>query len=355
MASTAKKTAGAGGGGGGDGPLLLAKGLSPDSDAMRRAAAEFGLEVPTTQGEAADRELLGALRIKVRALLRPIPRNSQLECQKCGERSTNATEFCPFCGDPGIDESDDGSVAAEVVEQGVGIATTPSASPPRNLDAAMAELETKLVERLQKITSLGDSAVGNTWEMGQAVKEIHDQQLFKARGYQSFRQFADRELPMKRQTAYRLMQIVERFDRETFIKAGFSRLNEIVDAPPASRAKLLAEAKSGTSTRDLRVQSRPKKAIPKSTERQSAPPPADGKVTVLAKIDGKPKQIGFKSLKAGGPIPFAGKVKRMTADAYADVELTPDVFVRIALRTSGEDLIGLTVSFVRAKEPVAAE
>lgn len=331
-------------------PLALANGFPPDLDAMKRAAVVLKVPAPAGNGEAPMRELLGALRLEMKKRLKPVPKGDQLVCQQCGERSTDDTDFCPFCGDQGV--ADDEALPEQ------GISSAPVLEPERDVEGALSNLAGELDDRLARLSELKLGLVDSTYDMGVLVKEIHDRQLYKAKGYDNFKQFAEKELPFSRQTAYQLVQITEKFDKKTYLEVGFRKLKTIASIDDsAERDRALSQAKSGVSARALEGDTASNGKRPARTAgptergktRAAAPPPEDGKVTLLGKLDGKAREVQFKSVKSGGPLQSAGKVTMVVADAYGEIEIAHDVFLRIGLRVSGKDLVGLSAELVRAK------
>lgn len=342
-------------------PLVLAKGQPPDVEAMRRAAEVHGVKVPAGFApgatpellESATRELLGLMRVKMVELNAEIEDDQQLQCHECGERSTEDTEWCPFCGDLGI--APEGEVPARAIN--ANISNLPEVAPKRNVDVAVAQLGSKLDAALAKLVELKGSILDSSYDMGLVCKQIHDEQLFKARGFDSFKQFADSaELTISRSTAYQLMGLVEKFTRETYQELGYRKLRTIAVLESGDRDKVVAEARSngGSSVREIdeKVRERRGAGSEKSRPAQSAPP-KNPRVTLLTKLDGKPRELRFKSSKSGAPIGSAAKVSQFVGDAYAEVELDGGVFLRIGLRVSGRDLIGLSAEFRRDEELAA--
>ena len=402
-------------------PFTLAKpGVAPDVGAMQRAAEAMGLPLPKgfndedVDRDLVNRQLLGTIRAKVKELLKPIPTDDQLICVKCKERSTDATEFCPYCGDTGVDEKpdpeaiaaaeaeaeaaaasalefptepdpepdpepdteedesedeededesedegavdvDDGHIPAEVVPAGAALAPA-----PRDTDEALMKLEGELTDRLTRLSSLKWNTVDNTYEMGLLVKEIQDRQLYRARGYGSFSQFAAKELPISRQTAYQMVQIVEQFTKQEFLDVGFRKLKTIAGLEEGAKKKqLLADAKAGAPAREverkaaeIKPPSKPRAsngvAKPASAAAKPVAPAAENRVTLLTQLDGKVREVPFKDGGTGALLASAGKVTMHNANAYAEIEIGDDVFLRIAVKTKGRDLIGLTTEFVRS-------
>lgn len=338
-------------------PLALASGKAPDFDIMKKAAEVHGLKVPAGTGESATRELLGILRTRMAELNEGVDDDQQLQCHKCGERSTEHTEFCPFCGDLGI--APDG--AEPPPAQAATISKLPEAAPKRDTEAAMVELGKTLDAALEELNRLKQSIVDSSYDMGVVIQRIHDQQLFKARGFDSFKQFADsNELSVSRGTAYQLMGLVEKFTREDYQTLGYRKLRTIGLLDAGDRKAAVDEAKQGKSVREVDETVRAKRESAEKP-RAGAPgvragaPPKGSKVTVLAKVDAKPRELRFKSAKSGTSLASAAKVSQVVADAYAEVELDGGVFLRIGLRVSGKDLVGLSAEFKRNTDLAAAQ
>jgi hypothetical protein len=329
--------------------LELANGTLADPVAMRRAAEILGIDLGSGKSELADRELLGALRIEIRELLKPVAPDDQLVCQKCGERSTDATEFCPYCGDGGIDN----------VGPVTGIAPAGASTTAQDVEVVVTALNLELEARLTRLAELAKTFGDCNYEMGCVVKEIHDRQLFKAKGYDSFKAFAESELPFSRATAYHMIGLVEKFDRETYAKLGYKKLRLIVSVNDSEeREKIVASANRGTSAREIQ------RTVSATKAARSGSSPAPAKelkgselsvasepkpVTVLTKVDGTTRTVGFRSAKTGDAIKSAGKVVMIDADAYAEIEVGDGVFIQVALKITGKDITGLVAKYVRAE------
>lgn len=343
------------------GPLVLGNGVKPDLEVMRKAAAVFKLPVPSGKGDSAARELVGALRVKIAQLTADVPDGQQLHCEECGERSTDDTEYCPFCGDMGIAPEDEEpkNVTAAAISK------LPEVSPQRDVEGAMTTLSQQLQMKLDEFQQLKSRVVDTTYEMGEICRDIHDRQLFKAKGFDSFKQFADSGvLPVSRTTAYALIKIVENFTREQYQELGYKKLRTIglLDSGE-ERDKVIASTTRSTPTREVEqkvkavkdAKEAKERRTPAKEERQpSSPPPKQGKVTLLTTVDGKPRELRFKSAKTSMPLGSAGKITQYDQHAYAEIELDGGVFLRIGLRVSGRDLVGLSAEFRRVEEQQAA-
>ena len=197
--------------------------------------------------------------------------------------------------------------------------------------------------------------------MGEICRDIHDRQLYKAKGYDSFKQFAEAgELPVARTTAYSLIKIVEQFSREQYGELGYKKLRTIgLLESGEDRERLVSETRQkGSGARELEaeVKQRRRGEPPEQSRPATSAPPktGDGKVTLLTKIDGKPKELRFKSAKNGAPLGSAGKVSQWDKHAYAEIDLGGGTYLRIGLRVSGRDLVGLSAEFKRVEEEVPA-
>lgn len=363
------------------GSLKLAKPEVPaDPVAMRRAAAILEVAIPT--GDNADVALLGVLRTRIQKLIKD---KTHILCMVCDERSTEQTPFCPFCGDEGevVDDQTQSESATlpEVtapVEQSKELtvaqdkdakkATKPSKAKPvkeeitvaADVSADMSALDAELEACLQKIVAYTHETIGATYEIGLILKQINDRTMYRARGFDSFRKFADAVLPMSRQTAYQLKDLVEQFDRKTFEEVGFRKLRAIASLVGESHDEAMEAARAGATATELEAMAaKAKKTRPALTsgsgadtpKKAAAPAPeTNHKVTLLTKMDDKPREVTLLSQKTGKPLSSAGKVTYQVPDAYGDIELAEGVHMRVALRIVGKDIVGFTVQYVRAAE-----
>lgn len=397
--------------------LLADRKTKPNADAMRKAAKVLGVEAPKARGAKADADLLAALREEVGKRLAQISEDDHVKCTVCGEIATDDTEFCPFCGDEGgtpeeaaklpkptapvvaedeeeewpedmnsegegdddadaeegddedesdddEDESDDDepeeegdavAVEEDAEDDGVGIAAR--ATVTKNVPAAMKGLATELDKAVERIVQLKRSAVGLSYDIGLVCREIRDKQLFKARGYKSFKEFADKELPFTRESALQLVSIVEKHTRQNYEELGYAKMRVISTVSDAgAQEELIAAAREGATTKQLKEQAvavsshtRGKAAAGKA----AAPAPEKGeRVTLLGKVNGAKKVVKFINSETGEQIANAGVFtkKSFVPSAYAELEISEGVFLRIALRTGANmELEGLTVRFQRSE------
>lgn len=332
--------------------MALANGTTrANVDALRKAAKILGVEAPKVRSAKADQELLGSIRIEVAKRLKPLSVDDHVKCGLCDEVATDDTPFCPFCGDEGSAEPTavEASVAA-IDPESVGISHTPVPTAP-NVELATQALERNLADRLMRIMELKRSTVGMTYEIGVECREIRDQKLFTVRGYTSFKQFAEKELPFTRESALNLIAIVEKHTKEDYEKIGYSKLRLIGAVSESdAKAELMEAARNGASAKELAGRAG-KTVAPAAPPKKPAPVPEAGeKITLLGTIGARAKMVKFHDADKGGEvIESAGTFKNHLPKVYGEIEIAGGVFVQIGLRISAEkELEGLTVRFVRA-------
>lgn len=374
---------------------------------MRKAAARLGVAAPQTRGAKADAELLGALRLEIGKRLAKITEDDHVKCVVCDEVATEDTEFCPYCGDEGsnsetealqiassktsnddddevegsVDEDDEGESndasdedesdeedddesdededegdegdedAGEVEEESVGIAE--GAVVAKDVGAGLKNLKSALDASLARISELKRNCVGLSYDIGLECRGIRDQQLFKARGYSSFKAFAEKELPFTRESALQLISIVEKHSRDDYAKIGYAKLRMIsAVSDSAAKTELIAAARGGASTREIKDAAAAAGGKKKSSTATAAPAAEKGeRITLLGKIGGK-KVVRFQNTETGEVIKLVGKfqTKDFTPAAHAELEISDGVFLRVGLRLgANNELEGLTVRFVRAE------
>jgi hypothetical protein len=331
--------------------MALANGTTrANVDALRKAAKILGVEAPKVRSAKADQELLGSIRIEVAKRLKTLSVDDHVKCGLCDEVATDDTPFCPFCGDEGSAEPSVEQAEATIDQESVGISHTPVPTAP-NVELATQALERNLADRLMRIMELKRSTVGMTYEIGVECREIRDQKLYAARGYTSFKQFAEKELPFTRESAHQLIAIVEKHTKEDYEKIGYSKLRLIGAVSESEvKAELMEAARNGASGKELASKAG-KTVAPAAPPKKPAPVPEAGeKITLLGTIGARAKMVKFHDADKGGEvIESAGTFKNHLPKVYGEIEIAGGVFVQIGLRISAEkELEGLTVRFVRA-------
>lgn len=303
-----------------------------------------------------------------------------VSCPACLESGTEETDFCPFCGDEGEgDEDEEGALeaAAEEAPSEPEPEPTPAAKPKRKVKketteaaetestptevkkpkrkvkaeesdgSVLAKAAKSLEEKIAQIKSYQNDIAANSYDLAVVIREIHEQELWKARGHQSFKDFIESDCDISRAMAYRLMELVKQYDRETFLKIGSTKLALVASIDDsATRDAALEAAAAGATTKELARQKEEAKGTksketPAKDEKPAKAPKKSNEITLVAKVNGKPVTHPWRSMKSARPI------KAHKDDAYAEVQISDDVVLRIALKHDGDECVGLTTSFVR--------
>lgn len=341
----------------GDRTMILENGKTrANPEVLRKAAKILGVKPPSTRGAKSDQELLGSIRLELTKRLAVASPNSHVKCPACGEVSSDEdTPFCPFCGDEGTDPNsaaspDDVAVQPAAPVVGVGIAKTPV--PTANVEVATEALVRDLESHVDRIKLLGQQTVSMSYEIGLLCKAIRDKQLYKAKGHKSFTAFAAAKgLPFARETALRLIGIVENHSKDDYDKIGYAKLSMLSAIGDVGvKAELLqaVREKPSITTRELaervgRASSLPKK-MPPSPEKEKGE-----KITLIGRIGARNQVVPFHDLQTGEVVDAAGTFKTFSENVYGELEVADGVYVRIGMRVSDDkQLKGLTVRFVRA-------
>lgn len=119
------------------------------------------------------------------------------------------------------------------------------------------------------------------WEMGEKLAEIHKKNLWKLRvntdtgknKYNGFDAFVIAELQMSPMSAYRAIEVAEKYTKEEAYALGTTKASLILQAAPQDRKKLAAAAKKGASKRTIEKgvkESRAKHGSPKKSQQAKA-------------------------------------------------------------------------------------
>jgi hypothetical protein len=316
--------------------LVLHNGkATADVEAMAKALAIFGMAtVPKKPAE-----VLMTLRQVLANKLKDLDSDAKVRCEACGEVGTDDTDFCPFCGDKGdVGEDEPEVVVEEAVVEG---------AAPESTSAAIAAADQQLQARIERIIRLKSDISGNSYDLGLEIVAIQTEQLWKARGHKSFKDFVEADLGMSRALAYRLMDVTQKHSREEFMVIGSTKLALISSIKDdEEREKVLEEARQGASTRTVEARARASKGkAPAAAKAAEAPPKKANEITLLAKVNGKATTYGWRSASTGRPL------KEHKDDSYVELELAENVRQRIALKVDREGaILGVTVQFLRVEE-----
>ncbi len=84
---------------------------------------------------------------------------------------------------------------------------------------AALERETKIIARLQKDT------VRNAWQIGKRLAQVVELELFKAGGFATVEDYAEKTLRLARSTAFQYMRIAQSFSEEVAATFGIEKLD----------------------------------------------------------------------------------------------------------------------------------
>lgn len=318
-------------------PLLLRNGSTKaDVSALSRALAVYKIAHDETASPA---DLIGLVRGELSVRLEKLDDSAKMVCDDCGEKSTEDTDFCPYCGSS--EEAPSAPVAEKAKANGASKAN--GAAAKQSEETALAAKGAALTEAIARIESLKGDMAANSYDLGLEIKRIHEEELWKARGRASFREFIEEDLTIGRSMAYKLMEVTTKFDRETFLKVGSSKLALVADIEdPAARDAALEAARNGASRRDL--DRKAGKAPDKKAAASAPPKKGPNEITLLAKVGSKAELYQWRSASSGRPI------KAHAEDAYVEIPISDEVVQQIALKLDRDGaVVGLTAKFVRAE------
>lgn len=312
----------------------------------------------------------GAAALKVRRLATFFGQfpDKDLNVCDCGGESTEDCKACPFCGDSGASEEsapDTKPEVGDVLEKAgkppqklVKVAPKPKAAvaKPDKTDTkpadvqllapsgavALTEGESVLDSSVRRIKELRYDYMRSSWELGQAIVDNYEGQLWKLRtkdgkpAYQTVKQFWAEELGFSPPWAYMMMDIAKVFTREEVAEIGPTKLGLVLKAPVEKRRALLEQARKGASKRQLQDKLTEIKVKDRAVAAGKADKPE--RVTV-AFIPGR------TTLKMWARVPGANpkkadpkRAKKVTDNPWCDEVMSNDVRVlyRLVVDSSGE-------------------
>lgn len=383
--------------------ILKTAGAKPNVKVMRQVADKLGIELP----KGSDPEkLVKALREAFEERCKGIEKSRLIECAACGETTDDDEEItlCPFCGDEGEDsttaeagddsegsddqaagatedadtppdasEVDEGAEVEEPPTVDVGSATSTQettttvakAKPDKTIDAdkkAALRAAEEVIERETK------NMLKPGYEMGVALADVHDNKLYEAEGFANFKEYIEKRGMVSFPFAYKMVRLVKKFDKDTFLKVGQKKLLIVAMAPEEDQAELAAQAgKGGSSQKQLQDKVKEKKAA--KTGKKKATPDKTGKAKEPAAKTGGEKGRPEKSAKsivllakvgaAPATVPFVDKktrkvVKEWNEGTFAEIRVSDDVSLLVGLKTDARGkerkIVGLSYTFKKAEK-----
>lgn len=249
--------------------------------------------------------------------------------------------------------------AKKVKAESVGISPSGGAIV-KNVDAALTEQSQELDAAIARIVKAKREFVGLHYSVGVELRGIRDKQLFKARGYSSFKAFAEKELPIARESALQLIALVEKYSREDYDQIGYTKLRTLsAVTDTVAKEEILEAARKGASTSEVKRKVEEQKvklaASGGKAAKEKAAPEKGPRITLLGSIGARAQIVRFNDADTGEQVDSVGvfSAKALKKNVYGEFEISDGVYVRIGIRvTAKNELEGLTLRFVRASDDV---
>ncbi|MCS6902476.1 MAG: hypothetical protein NZX77_22290 [Polyangiaceae bacterium] len=130
--------------------------------------------------------------------------------------------------------------AAEPPPPGSARATIRTPSGVEEIKARIAELH----NAIERVKVLRKNLAKNFFDLGLVLRDIQDQRLFDAKGFQNFEAFVEREIDLSKSSALRLIKLVSTFPREQALEMGFDRaLEALAQLEGIENAQAISDSK----------------------------------------------------------------------------------------------------------------
>lgn len=223
------------------------------------------------------------------------PRDKQVECQACQGISDADLEACPYCGD-----GEEAGPGSEPAQADVAVLEDVKGKAKKAAKAAVAELpvpvsaHAELVEHaglvgekepateglldrvVKRVSEMYANLAVHYWTLGKQMTVVFDRELWKMRKssdgkpvYTTFPQWCEKELGKKAGAFYPLMDVAREYTEAQARKLGMTKLGQIITAPDGAKAKILALAEKGASTRQIAAKVKEERAKAKLARRDT--------------------------------------------------------------------------------------
>lgn len=202
-----------------------------------------------------------------------VPEEHLVDCSTCGGDSHEDFDECPFCGDQGTEyDATDGETALTKPDLG---------------KAAKYGLD-DLNKSVKEVARLKVQAANDLYSLGKQILDLYSKELWKLRRdarnqaqHTNWKKFCAAELGMSHTYAYKLMDVANAYTAKDMKAIGSTKLGltlQVEEGP--MREKLLASAKAGASTNEIRRQVQDARASTSGTKPSKPKPPASKKDNV---------------------------------------------------------------------------
>lgn len=275
-------------------------------------------------------------------------------CLICGYASPDDLNACPFCGtDLGEPEEPKPVVKKRQPKDTTLIAKKKPGRKPK--EEALAEPEPpdpELVKeaeaRVDRIRSLKENLVKNSYQIGLELREINEKALFKAMGYPSFVKFCAERLEYSRVMAYKYMALTH-FSEEDALMLGPTKADMIAQAGAAEdgelskkQKKLIEMVRKGATRTDL------EKELNKGKSSRTTVDSDEKAITLVGRVKEGELPIPWISEGTGKP------TNRNTKGKFAELEIVTGILLRVTESPKGDGLI-LKFSKVGEEEAESSE
>jgi chromosome segregation ATPase len=128
-----------------------------------------------------------------------------------------------------------------------------SAPQPSGVIVESAEY-TRAVKLHRCICANAQAAQESLYEMCKALKEMHDNKLYKELGYNSFESYTEAEVGIKRHQAQKYLSVAELENGDTYHHLGLSKLSLLAKLDEQERAEIVQNTDlESTSVRELKA------------------------------------------------------------------------------------------------------
>ena len=313
--------------------------------AMKAAATTLGLSLP--EGDP-----IAAAKVLQKHYTENYESDKLALCGHCEYAAHEDLTSCPFCGTDLGGSEPEVPVVKKVKQPKVKVAKKAGAKKEKEPkeEVAIEPPDPKLVEevtsRVEKIKSLRENLVRNSYQIGKELKEINEKQLFKAMGHKSFVEFCKERLEYSRVMAYKYMSLTN-FTEEDAILLGPTKADLVANAGTAENGelskkqkKLLEMVRKGASRSDLEKELNKGKAKP---ERDT------DTITMVGRVREKELFVPWLSDTTGKP------TKKDTIKKHGEVEIVSGFVITVVEREKGDGLVFKFSKVGEVADPEAAE
>lgn len=253
-------------------------------------------------------------------------------CDICAGESHASIDCCPFCGAEGGVDDEEPLVIETVAE----VASADLPSNVRQIEFGRrsakaiakkqepAAAESDLERNVRDILRLKAAAAVSLWELGCALLENQERQLWKERiredgkpAFSTFKQFLVSEVGLTPNYAVKLIEVTRTFGKALVDKIGINKLGVILQLPPEMRVPLVDAANAGATKREL-------EELAEAAKEDALPPKPDPKMVTLALTL---RKVVVPLLKKGGKKPASD----LAPGVWGEEELPNGVVCRYSL------------------------